>query len=561
MSSPSSDQGDGNPGLKLEAVIQRLEDTVLSPEASREDKSLTVRGEGGRAPPTSVPARIRQIVTGSLVEHPFQGLWEASSPANMQEENQLLQRELSRLEDMLAQTRAEKDELASKYHAVSERLEKALRLEVGQREGESSPAVWEMKRRFEEEEKKYKYKLQVYQEGQQRQAQLVQRLQSKVLQYKKRYGEMEQQLLENTSRCEHQKLMLQTRLEAAESRLRQSEHELSSDMENALTCLEEEEQRSTSFAQVNSLLREQLEHMNNSNQRLAGELEKMTTEVHRLRREVALKESRWQKEKETYSTYLSNEHGGILILWRQAAALRSHFAELQAEAESGLMDMRTEVARTARRIQTACLNLDSNQRLSENGAACSLEKRALQEARLEQQLRDKVREMIQFQSRWDREKVELNSRITELTALGEKLKEQNAQKEKTISSLKLDIQKLESNKTGGLLEVEDLKDESESLQRILHGITKLALADAESLEPSSLGSVGVALDEDSGRQPSPLHFGSSHRRRTSPSRAHSPLHHEAALQAVKRAFQKRRQREQVRNASSSLSFMRLTRAY
>lgn len=69
-----------------------------------------------------------------------------------------------------------------------------------------------------------------------------------------------------------------------------------------------------------------------------------------------------------------------------------------------------DMARTARRLQTACLNLDSNLRLSENSAACSLEKQALQGARLEQQLREKVREMIQLQSRWDGEKVELNSR-------------------------------------------------------------------------------------------------------------------------------------------------------
>lgn len=40
----------------------------------------------------------------------------------MQEENRLLQRELSRLEDLLAHTRAERDELASKHHAVSERV-------------------------------------------------------------------------------------------------------------------------------------------------------------------------------------------------------------------------------------------------------------------------------------------------------------------------------------------------------------------------------------------------------------------------------------------------------
>lgn len=47
------------------------------------------------------------------------------------------------------------------------------------RSGESE-TVSELRRRFQEEETAYKRKLAAYQEGQQRQAQLVQRLQNKV---------------------------------------------------------------------------------------------------------------------------------------------------------------------------------------------------------------------------------------------------------------------------------------------------------------------------------------------------------------------------------------------
>lgn len=63
-------------GLKepeLWAVFQTLEDTILSPMASREDRALTVRGEGQGALPTPVPARIREIVSGSLMEEPLSG--------------------------------------------------------------------------------------------------------------------------------------------------------------------------------------------------------------------------------------------------------------------------------------------------------------------------------------------------------------------------------------------------------------------------------------------------------------------------------------------------------
>lgn len=46
--------------------------------ARREDRALTVRGEGQRALPTPVPARIREIVSSSLGEEPLSGEAEAA---------------------------------------------------------------------------------------------------------------------------------------------------------------------------------------------------------------------------------------------------------------------------------------------------------------------------------------------------------------------------------------------------------------------------------------------------------------------------------------------------
>ena len=65
--------GPAGPRGLLARVFQRLEDTVLSPTASREDRALTVRGGRWRASPIPVPARIRDIVAGSLAEGPRQG--------------------------------------------------------------------------------------------------------------------------------------------------------------------------------------------------------------------------------------------------------------------------------------------------------------------------------------------------------------------------------------------------------------------------------------------------------------------------------------------------------
>ena len=49
-----------------------------------------------------------------------------SSLLSLQEENRILQQELSRVEDLLAQSRAERDELAIKYNAISERVGQRL---------------------------------------------------------------------------------------------------------------------------------------------------------------------------------------------------------------------------------------------------------------------------------------------------------------------------------------------------------------------------------------------------------------------------------------------------
>lgn len=119
-------------------------------------------------------------------------------------------------------------------------LEQTLRLETGEREAAESRSLAqhniELRRLLEEEQAAYKRKLQAYQEGQQRQAQLVQKLQAKVnpspgtrghfgdplcgvthpvlcaqvLQYKKKCGEVEQQLLEKATELEQERLTVST---------------------------------------------------------------------------------------------------------------------------------------------------------------------------------------------------------------------------------------------------------------------------------------------------------------------------------------------------------------
>jgi len=110
-----------------------LESSVLR---AGQEKGLSVQDPAQDLPRTArLPARIREIITRNLSQPESQAPLPATEMASMlslQEENQLLQQELSRVEDLLAQSRAERDELAIKYNAVSERLEQAVRLESGE---------------------------------------------------------------------------------------------------------------------------------------------------------------------------------------------------------------------------------------------------------------------------------------------------------------------------------------------------------------------------------------------------------------------------------------------
>ncbi|XP_078616337.1 rootletin-like [Branchiostoma floridae x Branchiostoma japonicum] len=106
---------------KLHGAGWKLEDSVLG---KGEEEPYTIR-RGDSPGSTRVPARIREIITKNLSEE------DVSSPdgsegmqpqvAAVQEENRMLQNELGRVEDLLAQSRAERDEVTIKYNAVSER--------------------------------------------------------------------------------------------------------------------------------------------------------------------------------------------------------------------------------------------------------------------------------------------------------------------------------------------------------------------------------------------------------------------------------------------------------
>ncbi|KAM4835878.1 ciliary rootlet coiled-coil protein 2 [Thomomys bottae] len=517
-------------------VFQRLEDAILGPMASREDRALTVC-EGPRASPTPVPARVREIVASSLGGAPPQGAQDPPAPAaaREQEDSELLQAELTRLGALLAQAGEEREELVGRYHRASQRL--------------------------------------------------------------------------------------QARLQTTEAQLRRSELEHSVDLEQALDRLEASEQRSRGLCQVNALLREQLEHMKKANDALTQELAKTTGSMRCLQGELELRGARLGAQREVpliphpasahlvlatcsgacasrinsapgtwngrggwtpfpKKTQVScaqtrqpgpRECRGFLLLWRQASAIRTCLAELRAVTERwGLSDMRADTARTARRLRTACLNLDSHLRLAASSTASDME----------QQLRAQARDTLQLQGRWESEKGALQARLSEQTMMVEELTEQSKQRARTAASLKTDIRKLESQRDEARLAANALRDEVTSLQQVLASIAevpppvslwwygwylakvwqvrdhswvyislalllcslKVAHSDTRCSKPA--WSSGIEGETVWGPQRSPPRATSPHRG-GSPPQAHTPAGLDPTLWAVQTAIERRQQREQA----------------
>ena len=79
-----------------------------------------MNGDPGAKSPT-VPTKIRDIVTKSI--SPVDS--KMASPG-FGDESRMLQSEVNRLEDLLAATRAERDEIGSKYMAVSDKVRELL---------------------------------------------------------------------------------------------------------------------------------------------------------------------------------------------------------------------------------------------------------------------------------------------------------------------------------------------------------------------------------------------------------------------------------------------------
>lgn len=99
-------------------ILTKIPRTLFFFSQRLEDQHLN--GDPGAKSPT-VPTKIRDIVTKSI--SPVDS--KMASPG-FGDESRMLQSEVNRLEDLLAATRAERDEIGSKYMAVSDKVRELL---------------------------------------------------------------------------------------------------------------------------------------------------------------------------------------------------------------------------------------------------------------------------------------------------------------------------------------------------------------------------------------------------------------------------------------------------
>ena len=85
-------------------------------------ESLPLRGGVDGSPTTTLPAKLREIVTQSLSADDVTTEMATMSSDQLKDENHMLQGELNRVEELLSNSRAERDEIGIKYDAVSERV-------------------------------------------------------------------------------------------------------------------------------------------------------------------------------------------------------------------------------------------------------------------------------------------------------------------------------------------------------------------------------------------------------------------------------------------------------
>ncbi|CAH8438180.1 unnamed protein product [Schistosoma haematobium] len=269
-----------------------------------------------------------------------------------------------------------------------------------------------IKARYEAEIANYKKKLSSYQDGQQKQAQLIQKLQAK---------------LQTTTET------LNSRIDVAETRARALEQERSYDMENTVNKLHEEQQRSNELSRENELLRDQLEQAIQANQGLSQDVARLTLAWRHAAQQLDKRESEWREEESAFNDYFAAEHSRLLSLWRAVVALRRQFADLRQQTDKDLTNTRTEFTRYIGNIQSACNNLEANIRTAEAQNQASQVKTS---SFIEADMANRIQGLTESLARSQARLAETETKLTDVMTAKERLATQLAERDRILTTMK-----------------------------------------------------------------------------------------------------------------------------
>lgn len=224
----------------------------------------------------------------------------------------------------------------------------------------------ELRSRLEEEAASYKRRLSTYRQAQQHQAVLVSRLQAKVLQYKQRCSELENQMAESlpldittTTTTVIPKTQTTTSpnasvLESAHQTLRDIRDEQIHDIDTAIRKLNDERRKTEKLIELNTVLKNQLDESHRTNETLTIDLQKLSNDWDILREEMNAKEDDWKEEEIAFNEYYTSEHYRLLNLWRDVVSLKRTFSDMKSTTERDLTKFQNKLTTATNDMTSAC---------------------------------------------------------------------------------------------------------------------------------------------------------------------------------------------------------------
>ncbi|XP_059085482.1 rootletin-like isoform X2 [Tigriopus californicus] len=190
-----------------------------------------------------------------------------------------------------------------------------------------------------------------------RQADLVEKLREKVIEYRDKYETSNKRLLEVTQVANQAQIRFKDTNEVLitlEERLRATEERRIHDIKQLQVKIEEEEEKNKTLNEVNVVLRSQLESASRANENLARDLSKISANFQQF------KDQQHEKEKKVFNesqVRFSNDVQSVRELKHCISTFKNQFHDIKMNTEQELAQLKNELSKSSRNLTTACLNV------------------------------------------------------------------------------------------------------------------------------------------------------------------------------------------------------------